>query len=65
MADKMQPKLDGGEKKIELTATTLQILIKNTPKEKGWKPRNREWEDDKNKKEIVEKSTAQTDQRVD
>jgi len=41
MVAKMQIRQDGSEKKIELMATILQILIKNAPKEKGEKPHNR------------------------
>lgn len=31
---------------MKLMATTLQALIKDTPKENGEKPHNKQWEDD-------------------
>jgi len=61
MMKKMQTRLDVSEKKIELMATTLQTLSKNTPTEKGEKPQDGRREDDKKKKEKREKSTPQTD----
>ena len=51
--------MDDGDKKIELMATTVQTLIKSTPKEKGEKSRNREEVDDKTKEEKREMSTPQ------
>ena len=40
MLETMQTRMNESDKKIELTATTLQMLIKSTPKEKGDKPYN-------------------------
>jgi len=44
---KTQIRLDKSENKLELMATTLQTLIKNTSNEDGEKPSNRGGEDDK------------------
>ena len=65
MVAKMQTRLDESEKKIELIAATLQTFIKNALKEKGEKPCNGGGEDDKEKEEKGEKSTSQTNPRVD
>ena len=56
--------MDESDKKIELMVTTLQILIKRAPQEKGKKPCNKGGEDDKKIEENVEKSTPQTDPQV-
>ena len=49
--ERIQARVDESENKMELTATTLQTLIKDYPKKDGEKPYNEEWKDDEKAEE--------------